>query len=493
MPIVRDCVKNVELSYNRLVKSPPFIGGIASAIAAVAAVTAMGRLLTLNATTAALLYLLVVLSIAASWGLRVAAPTSVLATLAFNYFFLPPVGTFTIAEPQNWVALFAFLVTAVIASRLAEKARRETLKANQRRVELEQLYEFCQILLATENSAGLLNVIPGYLVGSFGVATAALFVPQRKDIYRSQPSPDGIEAQDLQMACLRGEPILHPERPMAVMPLRLGAKVVGSIGLTGPLPSRSTLEALSSVIGIAIERAGAVEKLAHTEAARESETLRTVLLDSVAHEFRTPLTAIKAAVTSLLGEPQVAQGEVGEMLLIINEESDRLNRLVGAAAEMAQLAAGDVHLDMRPHPLRPVIEAALAAAKSVLSKHPVTVTVPDNLPVVTMDGERIAEVIQQLVENAARYSPADSPIQISAEVRNQQLMVSVADQGSGIEDLEQSLIFQKFYRGKNQRLLVAGTGMGLPISKAIIEAHGGSIAVTSQPGRGSVFYFLLKA
>ncbi len=441
----------------------------------------------------ALAYLLVVLAVAAGWGLRFAAPTSLLATLTLNYFFLPPVGTFTIAEPQNWVALFSFLVTAVIASRLAERARCETEKANQRRLELERLYEFSQVLLATENAASLLNVIPRYLVESFGVKAAALSVAKRPDVYRSGPMADGLDPRDLQTVCLRGEPTIDPERQLAIMPLRMGAKVVGSVGLTGELPSRNTLEALSSIIAIAIEQAGAVQRLAHAEAARESEELRTVLMDSVAHEFRTPLTAIKAAVTSLLTPPRTSDSGTKDMLEVIDEEADRLNHLVGAAAEMAQLQTGNVHLDIQPHAIRPVIEAALMAAKSVVARHPVEVNVPDGLPDVSMDGNRIAEVVQQLVENAARYSAAESPIHLTAEVKNGQLMVSIADHGPGIDDLEQSLIFQKFYRGKNQRLLVQGTGMGLAIAKAIVEAHGGSIGITSQVGQGSVFYFTLKA
>lgn len=464
-----------------------------AALAGVAAVTWLGRGLSLNATTIALLYLLVILLIATRWGLRYAAPLSVLATLLFNFYFLPPLGTFTIADPQNWVALFAFLATGTVASRLAERARREAQNANQRRVELEQLYEFSQALLATDSASGLLNGIPRFLVESLGATSAALAVDKRKDVYRSQSTPDGLDAADLQMACLRGEVTIDPARRFVILPLRLGSKVVGSVGLTAPLPSRSTLEALSGIIAIAIERAGAVEQLAHTEAARESEQLRTALLDAVTHEFRTPLTAIKAAVTTLLEDPKLNAGDTGEMLRVVNEESDRLNRLVGQAAEMAQLRSDQVALDLRPCSIRSVIDSALDAAKSVLGAHAVRIQAPPELPPARMDAMRIAEVIQNLVENAARYSPAESPIQISAEVRNQQLMVSVADRGPGLDDLEQSLVFEKFYRGKNQRLLVQGTGMGLAIAKAIVEAHRGSIGVTSQLGHGSVFYFSLPA
>lgn len=451
----------------------------------------VGRALHVNVTTMALGFLLVVLCVSATWGLRCASASAVAATLMFNYLFLPPVGTFTISDPQNWVALIAFLATAVIASRLAERARREAQNANDRRREVERLYEFSQRLLVSDHAVALLNTIPGFVVDAFDVRAAAVSVVERSDIYRSRPEPEGLDTHDLQMVSVRGEPNINTERGVAIVPLRMGTRVVGSLGVAGALPSRGTLEALSSVIAIAIERAGAIERLTHAEAARESEQLRTLLLDSVTHEFRTPLTGIKAAVTSLLSAQPLEESERKELLMIINEESDRLNRLVGEAAEMAQLQAGAVQLELALHDIRDAVDRALTETKSALAQHTVEVQIPAALPAVRMDVLRIAEVLIHFLENAAKYSPTNTVIYVSAEVRNRSLMTSVADHGPGIDEFEQPLIFDKFYRGRNQRLLVQGAGMGLAISKAIVEAHGGSIGVTSQLGRGSVFYFVL--
>ena len=275
------------------------------------------------------------------------------------------------------------------------------------------------------------------------------------------------------------------------MPLKMGVRVVGSLGVSGALLSRETLDAMSSLIAIAIERAGAVEKLGRAEAARESEELRSVLLDSVTHEFRTPLTAVKASVTSLLGSPNLDNAQRQELLTVINEESDRLNRLVGEAAEMAQLDAHKVELQLEPHPIRDAVERALEESKPILGRHPVEVRLPEDLPPVRIDLERIKEVLVQLLENAAKYSSPESPIHVTAEAKNRMLSTSVADRGPGIDDFELSLVFDKFYRGRNQRFQIQGTGMGLAIAKAIVEAHGGRIGVTSQPGNGSVFYFTL--
>src|SRR5207245_2080733 len=274
------------------------------------------------------------------------------------------------------------------------------------------------------------------------------------------------------------------------MPLRMGVRVVGSMGVSGALLSRQTLEAIGSLVAIAIERAGAIEKLSRAEAARESEQLRSVLLDSVTHEFRTPLTAITTSVTSLLGRRSNLQEglprtdhspeEIQELLTIINEESDRLNRLIGEAAEMAQLDSNKVEFRFESAPIGNAVEDALTELKQLLTQHPVEVRIPVGLPTARMDSAHIKEVLVHLLENAAKYSPAGAPIRITAKAKDDTLITSIADRGPGIDDFEQSLVFEKFYRGRNQRVQVHGTGMGLAICKAIVEAHGGWLGVTSQ-------------
>jgi two-component system sensor histidine kinase KdpD len=491
-PIVVEPRGIVDVSYNRLVQQKVIKSALryaASAALVFVIVFVYHTIVKVNPTTVALTFLLGVLILSATWGLRPAVFTAIVAAAAFNYYFLPPVGTFAIADPQNWVALFAFLVTAVIASDLSERARREARNANERRRDVERLYGFSQHLLSSDNVAELLNAVPGYILDSFGGKAAAVSLPNRPDVYRSGPGTDGLELHDLQMVCMRGEPRVDAQNQVAFMPLRMGARVVGSMGISGVLLSRETLEALGSLIAIAIERAGAIEKLGRAEAARESEQLRSILLDSVTHEFRTPLTAIKASVTSLLGSPNLDPAPRHELLTVINEESDRLNRLVGEAAEMAQLDANQVELRLEPHNIEEVIEEAVRESKQLLSARPVEVRLVSDLPPVRIDSGRIKEVLMQLLENAAKYSPPEAPIYVTGEVKNGVLTISVADRGPGIDDFEQSLIFEKFYRGRNQRLRVQGTGMGLAIAKAIVEAHSGRIGVTSQLGHGSVFYF----
>ncbi len=466
----------------------------AACVAAVEVVVQVYRhLIRVNPTTVALTFLLMVLWLAAYWGFRFSVFLAVIATLAFNFYFLPPIGTFTVADPQNWVALFAFLATAGIASQLADRARRQTADAIQRRRDVERLYSFSQRLLATDNVAELLNAIPAYVRDGFGARAAAIYLLSSQQVYRTDPQATWLSLQDLQMVSSRGEPVIDSQRSISLTPLRLGTRTTGAVGIAGPALSRATLEALGSMIAIAIERAGAIEKLSQTEAARQSENLRAVLLDSVTHELRTPLTGIKAAVTGLLSDYNLNPAQRKELLTVINEETDRLDRLVGEATEMAQLDAHKVELHMAPTDISHVIDSAVAESRGVLAQHPVEVRVPATLPRVRVDSDRIAEVLKQLLENAAKYSPPDAPITITAEPRSGRVVTSVTDRGAGIDDFEQSLIFDKFYRGRDQRYRVQGTGMGLAIAKAIVDAHNGSIAVTSQLGRGSVFSFELPA
>ena len=449
------------------------------------------RVAPVNPTTVALTFLVAVLVVSANWGLRYSVFVAVAATLSFNYYFLPPTGTFTIADPQNWVALVAFLATALIASELSEKARRQTLAANQRRKEIERLYGFSQQLLTTENLPELLNQLPRFVVDGFGARAAALFVTGRPDIYRSDSNTQELEAEHLRSVAARGEPTLDSSRQLCFTPLRLGVKSAGALGLAGATPSRETLEALGTLIAIAIERTGAVESLSRAEASRESEKLRSAILDSVTHEFRTPLTAIKASVTTMLADENLDPSLRHDLLSVINEEADRLNHLVGEAAEMAQLDANQVELHRQPHPISEAIARAMEESKQRLANHPVELRVPENLPLLSIDLERITSVLIQLLENAAKYSSTGSPIRITAEKNEDKITVSIADRGPGIDDFEQALIFDKFYRGKNERYRVQGTGLGLAIAKAVVDAHGGTIGVTSQVGNGSVFHFTL--
>jgi two-component system sensor histidine kinase KdpD len=474
----------------RVVKTPAQTQAVRYAIVAlaIAGVTAAAYRLHVNQTTVALMFLVLVLLTSAYWGLRYAVVFAVGATAAFNFFFLPPVATFTIADPQNWVALFAFLITALVASNLAEHARREAEGAEQRRREVERLYGLSQRLLASENVLELLNALPKYVQETFSVGSVVAMAADHPTVYRSSLDAR-FEESVLRSTLLRGEPIT--QGGVSYVPLRLGMKTVGALGLAGADLSRVTLDAIGSLAGLAVERARALEALSKNRAEQEHERLRSALLDSVTHEFRTPLTSIKASVTTLLSRAVLDESARRDLLSVIDEETDRLNRLVGEASEMAQLDSGMFKLDVQPHAIGDALKLALEDAHGALENHPIEVEGEAGLPAVLMDVQRIREVLMHLLENAGKYSPAGSPIKITGEQQGDQIVTSIADRGPGIDSFEQSLIFEKFYRGQNQRYMAPGTGMGLAIAKVIVEAHGGKIGVVSQLGSGSVFSFSL--
>ncbi|MBV9085901.1 MAG: DUF4118 domain-containing protein, partial [Acidobacteriaceae bacterium] len=289
-----------------------------------------------NPTTVGFVFLLAILTVSTTWGLRYAVFMALVATALYNYFFLPPVFTFTIADPQNWIALFAFLVTAVISSDLSERARRQAREATQRRKEVERLYALSQQLLVSENVFELLNKLPAYIADAFGATAVALFLENKQKMYFSDVAAQQFFPLETLMALSsRGDPMIDREHHCCYMPLRMGLRSVGTLALLGCELSRETLEAVGSLVATAIERTSTVEKLSKAEAARESDRLRTLLLDSVTHEFRTPLTAIKASAETLLSEVELDKPQLKELAAVINEESDRLNRLIGEASEVA--------------------------------------------------------------------------------------------------------------------------------------------------------------
>jgi two-component system sensor histidine kinase KdpD len=467
-----------------------------------------------NNATVALTLLLLVLVLAGNFGLRFAVGASIGATIAFNYFFLPPVGTFTIADTQNWIALFAFLGTAIYASHLASRIREESEEANTRRHESEMLYRLGRQLLQPENVAQLFNFIPLSVASSFNSPAVTLYIADGDRIYLSNPKrisspqvawvPDDTPGttgyadrtraeivRDLREAMMA--PIFRsPESgfPTAI-PLRIGVRPSGALLLEATCLSRETMEALSGLIAISIERAEALEVSARSEAAKETERLRTALLDSVTHELRTPLTAIKASISSLLSQEALDKDSRHELLTVIDEESDRLNHLIEQAVEMAQLDAHKVHLEIKPEPVAALIDDAVTEARAMEPGREIRVSLSSSLPNVLADAAWIQKVLANLLGNAMKYSAPDQPVFISADTQGNMLAISVADRGAGIDPLEQGMIFDKFYRGQGQRSRVSGTGMGLAISRAIVNAHGGTIGVTSQIGHGSVFTFTL--
>jgi two-component system, OmpR family, sensor histidine kinase KdpD len=466
----------------------------AASIAGVVAILALFRLVAVNNTTVALSLLLAVLGISAQWGLVEATVASIVAVLGFNFYFLPPVGTLTIDDPQNWVALIAFLVTAVTASQLSAHARRRTAEAEARESEIERLYGLVQAMTLTGNARKTIREFVNRVVQVFGCTAAAFYYRATEEFFRSGPESQTVTDHDLLAAAEIEGVSMDADRGVAVAPVRLGGRTMGSLALMGTLPSEQMVRALVDLVAITIEKARALEDAGRAETARQSEVFKSALLDSMAHDIRTPLTSIKAAVTSLLAHTPESrsQGE-GELLSIINDAADRLNQLAAEVIAMARIEAGKIHLDKHPVAVEALISGALAELASARRGRAVTVNIQPALPDAEADAELAQQVVKQFIENALKYSPEDSPIVVTAELKSGKIVIGVTDQGPGIEENERSLIFEKFFRGRRHRFSTKGTGMGLAIAKGIAEAHGERIWVEGEPGQGAAFYFSLAA
>jgi two-component system sensor histidine kinase KdpD len=464
----------------------------ASAIA-LAAIVAFDRLvLHANPTTVALTLLLLILFIAANWGLRYAIVTSIAATAAYNFFFLPPVDTFTISDPQNLLALIVFLITAVFASRSSDRIREESREAKKRQGELEVLYRLSRALLQTDELVHLTNSIPASVALATGARAVLFYLLDGDRIYRSGVEwPTQLGTAELKELSHAPGPTSSSGEAESIVPLRSGVKPRGVLIVRGVQLSLQTLDALGGLVSVSLDRAQAVEEVTRAEAGKESERLRGLMLDSITHELRTPLTSIKGAVSTLLTS-ELEKNASREMLTVIDEESDRLNRLVAQAVEMSQLDTQEVRMSFSPQSVGELIADAIEATKPLPGGHEISVRLPPGLPRVEADPVWIQKLLGNLIENAAKYSGDGEPIFVSAEGRGQYVAISVADRGLGIDAMEQSLIFDKFYRARNRSQGTSGTGMGLAICRAIAETHGGTISVTSQVGKGSVFTFTLR-
>jgi two-component system sensor histidine kinase KdpD len=450
------------------------------------------RLVRVNETTVALAFLMLVLWTASRWRLMYSVYLSLLCTALYNFFFLPPVGRLTIEDPRNWVALASFLCCSVLVSHLSNQEHRHAEALEQRRREMERLYEFGQQLLLQEDLTALARTTPSLIASVFGIQAVALYLREQNVSYSADPQNRLPAALNLQSTAAQGgEAAVTGPDGVRILPLQLGMRSLGALAITEAGYAPSFYESIVNLVAIALERAVALERTSRLEASRQSERLRSALLDSITHDLRTPLTAIRAAATTLVSDPSLPDAERAELTTVVEEESARLDRLIGQAVEMAQLDAATIQVRSQPQDVRELLETTIDEMRSQLRGRTVDIQLPDDLPPVPMDRELISRVLRHLIENALAYSPSASPIHLSAARDQDRLIMTVADQGPGIEAAEQPFIFDKFFRGRQQRSSARGTGMGLAISKAIVEAHRGGITAANRPPGGAALTFWL--
>jgi two-component system sensor histidine kinase KdpD len=463
----------------------------AVAAAAIAVVTyAYSRLYVTNPTIAALSYLLVVLIAAAVSSLTTAVLTSALSVLCFNFFFLPPVGRFTIADPQNWVALLAFLAVSLVASNLSSVARARTVEAVARRDEMARLFDLSRDVLLTTDSREAVERLTRFVARRFELDYVAIALPRGGDwdvvthgtlqieldpreLSRAVAGAESRLEFDARERTYSGHRIITAgEHAVRIVPLRLGTKPIGVLAAAGRPVDPGSLDALGGIVAIAIERVQFLEERKAAELARQSEQLKSALLASLGHDLRTPLTAIRVAATNLqaswLGEP-----ERREQSQVVLAEVERLTRLFEDILDMARIDAGAVSTQIQwVHPAQ-IVDAAREQVAYALAQHPVHVGMrADTL--VQLDPRLTAAGLAHLLDNAAKYSPIGTSIDIDAAIANGELVVSVRDHGAGVSAGDMPRLFERFYRG-SQTVRVAGTGMGLSIVRGLLAVEHGRV------------------
>jgi two-component system, OmpR family, sensor histidine kinase KdpD len=454
---------------------------VLASIAVVAIITALYvQILPVNPTTVALSYLVAILLLATGWGIVEATAASIAAVLCFNFFFLPPVGTFTIADPQNWVAFMAFLATAVVASQLSGRARQRSIDAAARQRDMERLYALSRALLLSPGGPSIPAAITRHIAEVFELQAVAVYDRHTDTI--SSAGPAELPAIEGTLRDVARQAVSVRDGAVVVTAIRLGGAPIGSLALLDPGLSDTVLQSIANLAAIGLERARGQEATSRAEAARQSGELRATVLDALAHEFKTPLTSMKAATGDLLSSLSGERDH--ELLVIVDEELDRLQALVSDAVHMLRIDAGDFVVHPDRHDIGELLGWTIRQFGPRLDGHPIVTCVPDGLSV-DADRELLGLALRQLLDNAVKYSTPTSRIKISAAA-NGTVDIAVRNSGAPIPVPERNRIFERFYRGSHASH-VPGTGMGLAIVQQIAQAHGGVLTVSSSQELGTEF------
>ena len=459
---------------------------------------------------AALVLLLAVLGAGTVSTLRAAVVTSLTATLAFNFFFLPPLHTFTIADPQNWVALFVFLAVATIASHLSTAARQRTVEADARRLEVTRLFDLSRDILLTNDSQGAIDSLARHVSRRFQLAAIAICLPGSGawQIFQGAERTLGVTSAQLDAAFTRLRGTLeydakqrtysgHAAVPaddgqvVTLVPLRLGSRPVGLLATDDSRLERGTLDALGGVIAIAIERAHFLEDRKAAEALRQRADLASALLASFSHDLRTPLTAVRVAVANLRSR-EIPEAERVSQADIALKEIDRLNRLFQDILDMARIDAEAIEAERQWVAPADIVDAAIAQLGPLLDSRALNVDA-DAGAQVHVDPRLTSSALAHLLENAAHYSPAETPIDIRGWSDADGLRLVVRDHGAGLDAGELDHLFERFHRGPAARAHAGGTGMGLAISRGLLAAQAGRIWGENASDGGARFTIAVPA
>jgi two-component system sensor histidine kinase KdpD len=459
-------------------------------------------------TTVALTLLLVVLATATVGRLMTSSIIAVLGTLALNFFFLPPVGTLTIADPENWVALVVFLIVAVIGSHLSAAAEARAREAVARRDELTRLFDLTRDVLLTTETTGAFDALARYVSRRFEMPKVAVCLPGEHgwDIYQGGREDATVDTSVLDEAIARARGTLEfnahtrtyggyvevraGREVLSIVPLRHGTRPIGLLAAAAPATDPGTLDAVAGVVAIAIERTQFLAERDAAEIVRQKGELAATLLASLSHDLKTPLTAIKVAVENLCAELPANQRRA--QAAVAASEIDRLTRLFQDILDMARIDASALQVERQWVTPDDIVDAACASVRHALEGRTLRIDADADVEV-EVDPRLTSAALSHLLENAARYAPAGAAIAVVGRAAHAGLEISVTDEGPGLDPGELDHLFERFYRGRAAREGAPGTGMGLAITRGLLAAAGGQVWAENVTGAGARFSIAIPA
>ena len=459
--------------------------------------------------TVEVVFITAVVVVAVRFGLFPSLAAVVAGSLCFNFFFLPPIYTFTIADPSNIAALFFFTVVAVLVSNLAARTRSEAIIAQGRARSTEALYGFSRKLASCGNLDDVLWATVFQIASMLKVRVVILLPDAGRIVVKAgYPPEDQLDEADVGAAkwCFdsdraagRGADTL-PGAKRLFLPMHTGRGPIGVVGIdndaSGPIltpEQRRLFDALSDQGALAIERVQLVEDLDRAKLLTETDKLRQALLTSISHDLRTPLASVLGAASTLRDlDGALDRDSKGELLGTVIDEAERLNRFIANLLDMTRLEAGAVAPNVGDHDLGEIVGTALRRASKILTGHRVEVETAPDLPPLHLDAVLFEQALFNLLDNAAKYAPEGTTIRVQSWQDGRRILLQVLDEGDGIPEGDVERIFDKFYRARKGDRVRAGTGLGLAIARGFVEALGGTITASNRTDRrGAAFTLAL--
>jgi len=465
---------------------------VASAAAVGLTAEVCGQVPHINQTAIALALLLVVELIAINLGFLPATVSAIVGGAELLHFYLRS-NSWNAVGRVEWVACATFGVVAMITIRLSDQMRSRTIEVAQRAEEMLLLHKFGQEILPAENRIATIERGLSAAVNIFGIEGAAFRMSDSGEVFRAGAKGARIGDAELLTANTHKVPSAQPTPSVTFIAVHGREMLLGTLGLHGFKTSPELLGMIGGRLALSLEHASALERATELEAARRCSELETAVLDSLAHDMKTPLATIKVALASLKPVAQKLPDTHEPFWGMIDEEIDRLNATMDRLLSRGGLESGFASLLRKPQPVALLIDSALQELQGVLRDRSVVAQIPGGIPEVVADLPLMSQVLKLLVDNAVKYTPAEAPLSIACSQSEGMVEIQVADLGPGIPEVERQHIFEKYYRGQNSRDKSGGLGLGLAIARTIVQAHGGKIWVTSNNGVGSIFHVAVPA